>query len=813
MTNPDSALGSENDTSVRALLSDVRTKPARNLVFAAPADDPRARRPVDVARLVVAAIIILVTSESYRNGNEFDQRMAEFFGEDLPSWISAPFTIVFILGGVYSGLLLISILLFGTGRRAVARDMFLAGLLASALAMGVSQLTGPEWPDWLPELYEREGVPSFPVFRLALAAALIRVAHPYLSAPMRHLGGRLLGGMMAASLLLGYGSVTSIIGGLALGIGTAAAVHLVFGSGIGIPSRARIIDALASLGVEVLDIEFLPEQPVGETLVRADLPDDGRLLVKIYGRDAVDAAFAVRAWRAMWYRDSHRPVAATGLQQVEHEGLLLLDAHRKGAAVPELVAWGPGDAGDALLVVRGGQSGERFESLDPAEIGDDTLHQCWEALAGLHRAGIVHRDIDSQRVVVLEDRVVLTDLSGAAVSFDPSVRSADVAQMLVTTAVQVGPERAIAVARRVLGDPELGAALPLVQTSALSTALRGEVKAGGLKLKSLRETAIEAVGIEAPPLAQLVRVTWGNVAMVALTAFAVSALIGALADIGFDTIADEVANASWTWIITALVLSQLTNVGEWISLTGFVPRVPFWPTLKFRYAIAFISLAVPSDAGSIAMNIRFMQKQGVAWAAAVAQGPLLTIFTKAFDIILLVLSAKVIGETVNLDDVDSGPVLRIIVLVVVLVVVGAAVAFAVPKLRHMVLPPLKEGLAAIRDSVTDPRRLARVASGTLLQRLLFALTLAAAAQAFGGSEIGFTEALFINSIVSLFLGFMPVPGGVGVGEAALAAGLTALGMGEAPALAAAVTHRMVTTYLPPIYGWYTSRWLAENDYL
>ncbi|MCP3991351.1 MAG: hypothetical protein GY724_19915, partial [Actinomycetia bacterium] len=62
MTNPDSALGSENDTSVRALLSDVRTKPARNLVFAAPADDPRARRPVDVARLVVAAIIILVTS-------------------------------------------------------------------------------------------------------------------------------------------------------------------------------------------------------------------------------------------------------------------------------------------------------------------------------------------------------------------------------------------------------------------------------------------------------------------------------------------------------------------------------------------------------------------------------------------------------------------------------------------------------------------------------------------------------------------------------------------------------------------------------
>ena len=142
-----------NQTSVRALLSDVQTKPARNVVFAAPADDPRTRRPADFARLIVSSVVVLITAESYRNGNELDERVSELFADDLPSWISAPFTISYILGGVYSALLLVSILLFGSGRRSVARDMFLAGLLTSAL--GSLQLLGPEWPDLLPELFER----------------------------------------------------------------------------------------------------------------------------------------------------------------------------------------------------------------------------------------------------------------------------------------------------------------------------------------------------------------------------------------------------------------------------------------------------------------------------------------------------------------------------------------------------------------------------------------------------------------------------------------------------------------------------------
>jgi hypothetical protein len=33
------------------------------------------------------------------------------------------------------------------------------------------------------------------------------------------------------------------------------------------------------------------------------------------------------------------------------------------------------------------------------------------------------------------------------------------------------------------------------------------------------------------------------------------------------------------------------------------------------------------------------------------------------------------------------------------------------------------------------------------------------------------------------------------------------------AVAAAITHRVCTSYIPPVFGWYASRWLTERDYL
>ena len=60
---------------------------------------------------------------------------------------------------------------------------------------------------------------------------------------------------------------------------------------------------------------------------------------------------------------------------------------------------------------------------------------------------------------------------------------------------------------------------------------------------------------------------------------------------------------------------------------------------------------------------------------------------------------------------------------------------------------------------------------------------------------------------------MPAPGGVGAAEAALTAGLVAMGIDSATAFAIAVTHRLCTYYLPPIWGYLSLRWLNRKGYL
>ncbi|MGI9623956.1 MAG: lysylphosphatidylglycerol synthase domain-containing protein [Acidimicrobiales bacterium] len=791
---------------------DTSRESSRNVVFAAPADDPRARRPTDVVIVIATTLVSVIAAWTHAGPSDLDLRVSEFFADGLPGWLSALLTIVYILGGVYAFGLLVAIWVFGDGRGAVARDMGLAAALAAVASMLLALLAGPEWVDVLPELFERDGTPSYPVLRLALAVAVTRVASPYLSLPMRNVGRRLIFPMAIAAIILNYSTISGVVGAFMVGYGSAAAIHLIFGSGVGIPSKARIAAIFSELDLDPDDLSYLEVQPIGATLVRVEQAERPDLFIKVYGRDAVDAALVARAWRATWYRDADDTLTASGTQQVEHESLMLHEAADRDVPAPVLAGWARGPAGDAAIATEW-LDGPRLEQLTPDDVDDDVLAQCWIALMKLHDANIAHRAIDGYHLVVTDRGIVIDDFSKSIPSPDPLAQAADIAQMLVATALAADNQRAIQAARQAIGDERLISALQVLQRSALSGELQRQVKRSKLNLKGLRSDVVDALDAEPPKLVELRRVTWGNVAMLALTLLAAYALISALGDIGLDVIVEELSSAIWAWVLVALVLAQLTNIGEYISLSGMVDRhVPFGPTIMFRYAISFISLAVPSEAGAIAMNVRYMQKLGVPTAAAFAQGPLLTVFSKGFDVILIVISAQVVSQSIDLDDLDAGPVLRILVLAGVLVLIGIVVTFSVKKLRDMVLPPLKEAFSAVKDSITDPERLLRVAGGSLLNKMLFALTLSASVSAYGDS-ISFAEALFVNSFVSLFVGFMPVPGGIGVAEAGLTAGLVAVGVPEETALAAAITHRIVTAYLPPCYGWYTTKWLTERDYL
>ena len=101
-----------------------------------------------------------------------------------------------------------------------------------------------------------------------------------------------------------------------------------------------------------------------------------------------------------------------------------------------------------------------------------------------------------------------------------------------------------------------------------------------------------------------------------------------------------------------------------------------------------------------------------------------------------------------------------------------------------------------------PGKLVRLFGGNVLTELGWALTLAASAHAYG-ADLGLAQALVVNMCASIFASVMPVPGGIGVAEASLAAGMMAFGVPSSEAYAAALTHRLATFYLPPIWGWFS----------
>jgi uncharacterized membrane protein YbhN (UPF0104 family) len=665
---------------------------------------------------------------------------------------------------------------------------------------------------------------SFPVLQIALFMAVATAALPYLARAVQRLIEIFIALVALASAVGGHGLPLNVLGSLAIGWGVTAAVRLVFGSPLGLPSAEDVRLLLEELGIHSSDVHPARRQVWGVAKFeatetgRADLP--GRIGIEVYGRDASDARLLTKAGRFVLYRDSGPSLTLTRLQQVEHEAYLTLRAGQAGVAVTEVIEAGTaGPSRDALLVCRL-PAGTALSEIDGAALSDVTLDEVYRQLLALRRARIAHGAISGDALLVdpAAQTVVVTDFRNVSASASPDQLDRDLAGAIAATAVVAGAERAAASAARCLEPQVLGGALRHLHKPALDPALGRSLRGKRGLLEDVRQRAAQAKSIDLPKLVEPRRVSWPTLIMMIGSLIGGWALIGVLIDVSrsFDT----VIGADWLWVVIALVLAQLAYVASAVEGIGSVAGpLPFGRAVAVEIANSFSALAGGTPA-VFATRVRFYQQQGYDTTTALSSGAIMAASSWIAIAVLFGVSLPFAWGSIHIDlTPESGgdsKLVWIILAVVVVVAVVTGLLLAVPRLRRLaaakVLPKVHDIWGNLKQVASSPRKLGLLVGGSFAQELLVAMALSVSLRAFD-DHLRLPTLIVVITLAGIIGGISPSPGGMGVVEAGMILGLTAAGVSEADATAAVFIQRLFTSYLPPIWGWITLLWLRKREYL
>ncbi|MDX6228952.1 MAG: hypothetical protein QOI76_2342 [Frankiales bacterium] len=783
----------------------------RRAPFARASEEPYRRRTTDGVRLVVA--VAGVTWLSRNSAHNSDLSLAVFHTiNGLPGSLRPVFEVFYRAAALWAVALVVAAAL-AARRWRLARDLLLAGLLGWGAARGLGLLLATGFRPSLRAIVRTKTTPVFPNVPLSLLTAVVSAAGPYLTRRVRWFGFVLVALLAPAALYLGIALPRSLSCAAVLGWGAAAAIHLLFGSPGGRPTPSQVEGALHDLGVlGATDLRLAPVQPPEHTLMHASDGAAG-LVVKVLGRDERDARLFAKMWKFLYYKDSGPTLFLTRIQEVEHQAYLTLLARNSGVRVPALVVAGMGGPGTVLLAERD-VGGRVLAELEGSEVDEALLVDVWAQTAQLHRARIAHGRLNTAQLRATTQGATIVGFAFATASASAELRAQDTAELLATTAAQVGADRAVRAAVAALGPEAVVATLPLLQPAALSREGRrivGPHRKLGEHLAELREAAAAATATPVPELEQLQRMSGPNLALALGTLVGVGALLSAVGDP--NTLAKAIVRARPLPLAVSFLLILGTNVGFALALAGSIRRrLPFWPNLKLQFAGVFSNLALPF--GSMALQVRFLQKQGVDAATAVAAGGIINLAAGTITQVgLFFLAIEASPRKVDLGQIPTGTLTTVLLIAAVAILAASLVVLVVPMLRRRVVPPVTRGVHTIVDVLRSPRQIALLIGGSALAYLLYGLALAATLRAFGVSP-SIWELIAANLGVTLIAALVPFPGGgTAVASIGLSGALIAIGVPQTAAVGGVLVHQLLSQYLPALPGWLALRSLIAHEEL
>jgi uncharacterized protein (TIRG00374 family) len=335
-------------------------------------------------------------------------------------------------------------------------------------------------------------------------------------------------------------------------------------------------------------------------------------------------------------------------------------------------------------------------------------------------------------------------------------------------------------------------------------------------LPDLRSAVASGAGIEVPKLAEFKRISWTNLLFGLGSLIGIWAIIGVLSDAG--SAFEAIKGASWGWVALAFVFAQLPPLASAWALTGaVVGELPYGRCAALEVSNAFSSL-VGGNVAVFAVRVRFFQRQGSDATAAVSSGAIVSTTEWVVKGLLFLIALPFAAGDIHAQTTSSNNQTAIWIILAVIIAAGiaATVIALIPRVRRLASTRLRPYLVSIWGNVktiaTEPHKIVYVLAGSTLAQLLVILALGASLHAVG-QHASIATLITVNTVAAIVGGAVPVPGGLGVVEAGLIAGLTSAGIPQDQAVAAVLIQRFCTSYLPPVWGWITLAWMRRREYI
>ena len=257
--------------------------------------------------------------------------------------------------------------------------------------------------------------------------------------------------------------------------------------------------------------------------------------------------------------------------------------------------------------------------------------------------------------------------------------------------------------------------MPLLQPLALSAATRHAITREDGLLAATRSAAVAASELSAQPLAPLQRVRPRTLLAITAAAGAFYFILPQLAQVSSSWHALQ--SAHWAWLPVIIACSAVTYLASAAALIGAVPgRIPFWPTALTQAASSFVNRVSPANVGGMALNARFLQKNGVSPGAGVAAVGVNALMGAVAHLILLVIFFTLASH--RMTQAFELPSASKLLLILAVAAALAGIVLATRRGRRFaatrLLPGLRSAAASLRPAAASPVKLTLLVGGSAL---------------------------------------------------------------------------------------------------